>query len=145
MITINIKEAQHPLKWENQVIDKSSIMLKISTKSMHRVLVWEIGPANNTTRCSRLKQPDLYYFEAIKMTSQAWSNFVWRILACGSYSLWTLTRLVMSFLWFQNSINQVVSLNKCFITYRATAKNIICRNTAKVVKRKVRMLQLLNV
>ena len=44
VMTINIKEAQHPLKWEKQVIDKSSIMLKISTKSMHRVLVWEIGP-----------------------------------------------------------------------------------------------------
>ena len=41
VITINIKEAQHPLKWEKQVIDKSSIMLKISTKSMHRVLVWK--------------------------------------------------------------------------------------------------------
>ena len=39
MITINIKEAQHPLKREKQVIDKSSIMLKISTKSMHRVRV----------------------------------------------------------------------------------------------------------
>ena len=39
MITINVKEAQHPLKREKQVIDKSSIMLKISTKSMHRVLV----------------------------------------------------------------------------------------------------------
>ena len=39
VITINIKEAQHPLKREKQVIDKSSIMLKISTKSMHRVLV----------------------------------------------------------------------------------------------------------
>ena len=38
VITINIKEAQHPLKREKQVIDKSSIMLKISTKSMHRVL-----------------------------------------------------------------------------------------------------------
>ena len=38
VITINIKEAQHPLKLEKQVIDKSSIMLKISTKSMHRVL-----------------------------------------------------------------------------------------------------------
>ena len=35
VITINIKEAQHPLKREKQVIDKSSIMLKISTKSMH--------------------------------------------------------------------------------------------------------------
>ena len=39
VITINIKEAQHPLKREKQVIDKSSLMLKISTKSMHRVLV----------------------------------------------------------------------------------------------------------
>ena len=39
VITINIKEAQHPLKREKQVIDKSSIMLKISTKCMHRVLV----------------------------------------------------------------------------------------------------------
>ena len=35
VITINIKEAQHPLKREKQVIDKFSIMLKISTKSMH--------------------------------------------------------------------------------------------------------------
>ena len=39
VMTINIKEAQHPLKREKQVIDKSSVMLKISTKSMHRVLV----------------------------------------------------------------------------------------------------------
>ena len=39
VITINIKEAQHPLKREKQVIDKSSIILKISTKSMHQVLV----------------------------------------------------------------------------------------------------------
>ena len=61
VITINIKEAQHPLKWEKQVIDKSSIMLKISTKSMHRVLVWEIGPANNTTRCSRLSKHRLFH------------------------------------------------------------------------------------
>ena len=34
-----------------------------------------------------IKQPDLYYFETIKMTSQAWSNFVWRIRAGGEYSL----------------------------------------------------------
>ena len=39
VITIHIKEAQYQLKREKQVIDKSSIMLKISTKSMHRVLV----------------------------------------------------------------------------------------------------------
>ena len=61
VITINIKEAQHPLKWEKQIIDKSSIMLKISTKSMHRVLVWEIGPANNTTRCSGLSKHHLLH------------------------------------------------------------------------------------
>ena len=34
-----------------------------------------------------IKQPDLYYFETIKMTSQVWSNFVWRIQATGEYSL----------------------------------------------------------
>ena len=34
-----------------------------------------------------MKQPDLYYFETIKMTSQAKSNFVWRIRAAGDYSL----------------------------------------------------------
>ena len=34
-----------------------------------------------------MKQSDLYYFEAIKMTSQAWSNFVWRIRAGGEYPL----------------------------------------------------------
>ena len=48
VMTINIKEAQHPLKREKQVIDKSSIMLKISTKSMHRVLaVRKYTSANN--------------------------------------------------------------------------------------------------
>ena len=26
-----------------------------------------------------MKQPDPYYFETIKMTSQVWPNFVWRI------------------------------------------------------------------
>ena len=28
-----------------------------------------------------MKQPDLYYFEAIKMKLQVLSNFVWRIRA----------------------------------------------------------------
>ena len=38
-------------------------------------------------------------------------------------------------LWFQNSIDQAVSLNKRFIIYRTTAKSyVVCRNTAKVVK-----------
>ena len=36
---------------------------------------------------SSMKQPDLYYFEATKMTSQAQSNFAWRIRAAGEYSL----------------------------------------------------------
>ena len=34
-----------------------------------------------------MRQPDLYYSEAIKMTSQAQSNFVWRIEAADEYSL----------------------------------------------------------
>ena len=34
-----------------------------------------------------MKQPDLHYFETIKMTSQALSNFVWRTRAAGEYSL----------------------------------------------------------
>ena len=52
-----------------------------------------------------MKQPDLYYFEAIKMTSQAYQILYGEY----EYSLWTLTRLVTSFLWFQNSIDQAVS------------------------------------
>ena len=38
-----------------------------------------------------MKQPDLYYFETIQ----------------------NLTIFVTSFLWFQNGIDQAVSLNKC--------------------------------
>ena len=34
-----------------------------------------------------MKQPDLYYFDDIKMTSQAWSNFEWRMRTAGEYSL----------------------------------------------------------
>ena len=50
------------------------------------------------------------------------------------------------FLWFQNSIDQAVSLNKCFIIYRTTAKSyVVCRNTAKVVKLKMHVIQLLHV
>ena len=78
--------------------------------------------------------------------SQALSNFIWRIRAAGEYSPSTLTGLVTLFLWFQNSIDQAVSLNKCFIIYQTTAKSyVVCRNTAKVVKLKVHVLQFLNV
>ena len=46
-------------------------------------------------------------------------------------------------LWFQNSIDQAVSYNKCFIIYRTTAKNyVVCRNTAKVLRLKVHVLHL---
>ena len=51
-----------------------------------------------------------------------------------------------SFVWFENSIDQAVSLNKCFIIYRTTAKSyVVRRNTAKLVKLKVHIVQLLNV
>ena len=33
------------------------------------------------------KKPDLYYFETIKMTSQVYSKFLWRIRFEGEYSL----------------------------------------------------------
>ena len=56
-----------------------------------------------------MKQPDLYYFETIKMTPQAQSNFAWRIRAAVEYSQSTLTKLVTSFLWLQNSIDRAVS------------------------------------
>ena len=52
-------------------------------------------------------------------------------------------RPMMSFYGFK-SIDQAVSLNKCFIIYRTTAKiYVVCRNPAKVVKLKVHVLQLL--
>ena len=60
-----------------------------------------------------MKQPDLYYFETIKTTSQAWSKFTENTRLWLVFSLQNLTRLVTSFLWFQNSINQAVSQNKC--------------------------------
>ena len=91
-----------------------------------------------------MKQPDLYYFEVIKMTSQVLPNSVRRIRAAGEYSLLTFTRLVTSFFWL-HSINQAVSQNKCFIIYWTTAAKIyiVSRNTAQIVKLKVHVLQLL--
>ena len=58
-----------------------------------------------------MKQPDLYYFESIKMTSQAKSKFTESTRLRFVISIQNLTRLVTSFLWFQNSIDQAVSLN----------------------------------
>ena len=54
-----------------------------------------------------MKQPDLYYFETIEITSQAYSKFTENTRL--RLSIQKLTRLLMSFLWFQNSIDQAVS------------------------------------
>ena len=56
-----------------------------------------------------MKQPDLYYFETIKMMSQAWSKFTENTCLRLVSSIQNLTRLVTSFLWFQNSRDQAVS------------------------------------
>ena len=60
-----------------------------------------------------MKQPDLYYFETIKMRSQALSKFTENTRLWLVFSIQNLTGLVTSFLWFQNSIDQAVSLNNC--------------------------------
>ena len=56
-----------------------------------------------------MKQPDLYYFETIKMMSKAWSKFTENTRLQLVFSIQNLTRLVTSLLWFQNSIDQAVS------------------------------------
>ena len=56
-----------------------------------------------------MKQPDLYYFETMQMTSQAWSKFIENTRLWLVFSIQKLTRLVTSFLWLQNSIDQAVS------------------------------------
>ena len=56
-----------------------------------------------------MKQPDLYYFQSIKMTSQASSKFTEDTRLWLVFSIQNFTRLVPSFLWFQNSIDQGVS------------------------------------
>ena len=60
-----------------------------------------------------MKQSDRYYFESIKMMSQAQSKFTEDTRLRLVFSIQNLTRLVMSFLWFQDSRDQVVSYNKC--------------------------------
>ena len=56
-----------------------------------------------------MKQPDVYYFETIKVTSQTWSKFTENTRLRLVFSIQNLTSLVTSFLWFQSSIDQVVS------------------------------------
>ena len=56
-----------------------------------------------------LKQPDLYYFESIEMTSEALSKFTEKTRLQLVFYIQILARLVMSNLWFQNGIDQAVS------------------------------------
>ena len=56
-----------------------------------------------------MKQPNLYYFEAIKMKSQALSKFTENTRMWLVFSIHNLTRLVASFLWLKNSMDQAVS------------------------------------
>ena len=56
-----------------------------------------------------MKQPDLYCFETMQMTSQVQSKFTENTRLRLVFSIQNLTRLVTSFLWFQNSIDQAVS------------------------------------
>ena len=54
-----------------------------------------------------MKQPDLYYVETIKMTSQALSKFTENTRLRLVSNVQNFTRLLMSsFLWLQNSIDQ---------------------------------------
>ena len=56
-----------------------------------------------------MKHPNLYYVETIKMTSQTLSKFTENTRLRLVFSIQHLTRLVTSFVWFQNSIDQAVS------------------------------------
>ena len=66
-------------------------------------------PVYYKTLIRSMRQPDLYCFETIKMTPQAWSNFTENTRLRLVSSIQNLTRFVTSFLWFQNSIDQAVS------------------------------------
>ena len=53
-----------------------------------------------------MRQPDLYYFETMQMTSQAQSKFTENTRLRLVFSIQNLTRPVTSLLWFQNSIGE---------------------------------------
>ena len=60
-----------------------------------------------------MKQPDPYYVETTKMTAQAQSEFTENTRLRLVFSIENLTRLVTSFLWLQNSIDQAVLYHTC--------------------------------
>ena len=59
-----------------------------------------------------MEQPDQCYSETIKMMSQALSKFTENTHLQLVFSIQNLSRLVKSFLWFENSMNQTVSESK---------------------------------
>ena len=69
-----------------------------------------------------MKQPDLYYFETIKMTSQALSKFTENTRLRLEFSIQNLTRLVTSFLWFQNSLEYNIQV----LTIETTGRKPSC-------------------
>ena len=70
-----------------------------------------------------MKQPDVYYFETIKMMSKP-----------------------SKILHGECEPQASILCELCFIIYLTTAKTfVVCRNNAKVVQLKVHVLQLLNV
>ena len=60
-----------------------------------------------------MKQPDLYYFETMQRRHKPGQKFTENTRLWLVFSIQNLTRLVTSFSWFQNSIDQAVSKNKC--------------------------------
>ena len=58
--------------------------------------------------CS-MKQADLYYFEALKITSQAWLKLTENTRLWLVFFIQNFTGLVTSFLWLQNSIDKAAS------------------------------------
>ena len=65
-----------------------------------------------------MRQPDLYYFETNRNHVTSLVKFTENTRLRLVLSIQNLTRLVTtSFLWFQNSIDQTVSQNKCQVVH----------------------------
>ena len=66
-----------------------------------------------------MKQPDQYYFEVIKWHHRPGQNSGGNTRQQLTSSIQNLTRLMTSFLWPQNSIDQAVSYNKFNYNFKA--------------------------
>ena len=62
------------------------------------------------------------------------------------FSIQNFTRLLTSFLWLQNSIDQAVSYNEYLIVFETTAAkyDAVRRNTTHIVNLQMHVLQFLN-